>query len=325
MRKEVITFRDPKSPVSEVFRTLRTNIQFLNSRNALKSVLVTSTSPAEGKSWVTANLAVTFAQAGKKVILIDCDMRKGRQFSIFGVAPTPGISNYLSGIDATGLDSSSNILSYVKQTEIENLYLIPAGNVPPNPSELLTSSKVIDALNQLKEVCDLIIIDGTPSDLVTDAVILSRYVDSTIIVAAYKTTKIEALEKVKKEIQNVGGKIAGVVINKMPVSQKKYYGSYYYGSVNVPMVKKNNSRKIMEEEIRIQKEKDKQRAEAIIQQNRVENNSKNQKSNIYDFEKDNQISNTRNRNQKKYDDPEEVMKQMNDYLSEQKKQLKKED
>ena len=325
MRKEVITFRDPKSPVSEVFRTLRTNIQFLNSRNTLKSVLVTSTSPAEGKSWVTANLAVTFAQAGKKVILIDCDMRKGRQFSIFGVAPTPGISNYLSGIDATGLDSSSNILSYVKQTEIENLYLIPAGNVPPNPSELLTSSKVIDALNQLKEVCDLIIIDGTPSDLVTDAVILSRYVDSTIIVAAYKTTKVETLEKIKKEIQNVGGKIAGVVINKMPVSQKKYYGSYYYGSVNVPMVKKNNSRKIMEEEIRIQKEKDKQRAEAIIQQNRVENNSKNQKSNIYDFEKDNQISNTRNRNQKKYDDPEEVMKQMNDYLSEQKKQLKKED
>ena len=325
MRKEVITFRDPKSPVSEVFRTLRTNIQFLNSRNTLKSVLVTSTSPAEGKSWVTANLAVTFAQAGKKVILIDCDMRKGRQFSIFGVAPTPGISNYLSGIDATGSDSSSNILSYVKQTEIENLYLIPAGNVPPNPSELLTSSKVIDALNQLKEVCDLIIIDGTPSDLVTDAVILSRYVDSTIIVAAYKTTKVETLEKIKKEIQNVGGKIAGVVINKMPVSQKKYYGSYYYGSVNVPMVKKNNSRKIMEEEIRIQKEKDKQRAEAIIQQNRVENNSKNQKSNIYDFEKDNQISNTRNRNQKKYDDPEEVMKQMNDYLSEQKKQLKKED
>ena len=325
MRKEVITFRDPKSPVSEVFRTLRTNIQFLNSRNTLKSVLVTSTSPAEGKSWVTANLSVNLAQAGKKVILIDCDMRKGRQFSIFGVAPTPGISNYLSGIDATGLDSSSNILSYVKQTEIENLYLIPAGNVPPNPSELLTSSKVIDALNQLKEVCDLIIIDGTPSDLVTDAVILSRYVDSTIIVAAYKTTKVETLEKIKKEIQNVGGKIAGVVINKMPVSQKKYYGSYYYGSVNVPMVKKNNSRKIMEEEIRIQKEKDKQRAEAIIQQNRVENNSKNQKSNIYDFEKDNQISNTRNRNQKKYDDPEEVMKQMNDYLSEQKKQLKKED
>ena len=231
MRKEVITFRDPKSPVSEVFRTLRTNIQFLNSRNTLKSVLVTSTSPAEGKSWVTANLAVTFAQAGKKVILIDCDMRKGRQFAIFGVQPTPGISNYLSGIDATGLDSNSNILSYVKQTEIENLYLIPAGNVPPNPSELLTSSKVVDALKQLKEVCDLIIIDGTPSDLVTDAVILSRIVDSTIVITAHNQTKKDDLQKVIRDIKNVGGNIAGVVYNKMPVSSKKYNETYYYASV----------------------------------------------------------------------------------------------
>ena len=328
MRKEVITFRDPKSPVSEVFRTLRTNIQFLNSRNTLKSVLVTSTSPAEGKSWVTANLAVTFAQAGKKVILIDCDMRKGRQFAIFGVQPTPGISNYLSGIDATGLDSSSNILSYVKQTEIENLYLIPAGNVPPNPSELLTSSKLVQALKQLKEVCDLIIIDGTPSDLVTDAVILSRYVDSTIIVAAYKTTKIEALEKVKKEILNVGGKIAGVVINKMPISTRKYYGTYYYGSTNMPSVKRTNNKKIIEENIRIQKEKDKQRAEAILKQNREEKNynqnaeNKNVRvSSIYDFEKDD----SPNSSKKNYENPEDVMKQMNDYLSEQKKQLKKED
>ena len=322
MRKEVITFRDPKSPVSEVFRTLRTNIQFLNSRNSLKSVLVTSTSPAEGKSWVTANLAVTFAQAGKKVILIDCDMRKGRQFSIFGVAPTPGISNFLSGVDATGGESSSNILSYIKETEIENLYLIPAGNVPPNPSELLTSSKVVDALKQLKEVSDLIIIDGTPSDLVTDAVILSRYVDTTIIVAAYKTTKIESLEKVKKEIQNVGGKIAGVVINKMPISQKKYYGSYYYGSINTPMVRKQNSKMAMEENIRMQKERDKKRAEAIIKQNREEQNTKNQRqSSIYDFEKDE----TKETRKKSYDDPEDVMKQMNNYLSEQKKQLKKED
>lgn len=328
MRKEVITFRDPKSPVSEVFRTLRTNIQFLNSRNSLKSVLVTSTSPAEGKSWVTANLAVTFAQAGKKVVLIDCDMRKGRQFAIFGVQPTPGISNYLSGIDSAGGDSSSNILSYVKETEIQNLYLIPAGNVPPNPSELLTSSKLVQALKQLKEVCDLIIIDGTPSDLVTDAVILSRYVDSTIIVAAYKTTKIEALEKVKKEIQNVGGKIAGVVINKMPISTRKYYGTYYYGSTNMPMVKRQNNKKIIEENIRIQKEKDKQRAEAILKQNREEKNNnlngenKNSRvSSIYDFEKDE----PGNSNKKGFENPEDVMKQMNDYLSEQKKQLKKED
>ena len=98
MKKELIVQRDPKSPISEVFRTLRTNIQFMNAKNNLKTVLITSTMPGEGKSWVSSNLAVTFAQAGKKVILVDADMRKGRQYSIFGETPRPGLSNYLSGV-----------------------------------------------------------------------------------------------------------------------------------------------------------------------------------------------------------------------------------
>ena len=97
MRKELVTHLDPKSPVSETFRTLRTNIQFMNSNRRLRSLLVTSTMPGEGKSWVASNLAVTFAQAGKRVALIDADMRKGRLCSIFGVEPRPGLSNYLSG------------------------------------------------------------------------------------------------------------------------------------------------------------------------------------------------------------------------------------
>ena len=102
MRKEIITFREPKSPISEIFRTLRTNIQFANNKRGLHSLLITSTTPGEGKSWVSANLAVAFAQAGKRVVLVDCDMRKGRQFSMFGVAPTPGLSNFLSGINSNG-------------------------------------------------------------------------------------------------------------------------------------------------------------------------------------------------------------------------------
>ena len=99
MKRELIVHQDPKSPISEVFRTLRTNIQFMNTKGKLKTILVTSTLPGEGKSWVSSNLAVTFAQAGKKVVLIDADMRKGRQYSIFEVSPRPGLSNYLSGID----------------------------------------------------------------------------------------------------------------------------------------------------------------------------------------------------------------------------------
>ena len=240
MKKEIITYREPKSPISEIFRTLRTNVQFANTKRGLHSLLITSTTPNEGKSWISANLAVAFAQAGKKVILVDCDMRKGRQFSIFGVPPTPGLSNYLSGINSNGEESNPNILSYLKETEVENLYLITAGNIPPNPSELLVSEQMAQAVEELKSICDLVIFDGTPSSLVTDAVIISRYVDTTLIVSAYKTTKIDELEKVKKDIENVGGKIAGVVINKLPVSQKQYYATYYYGNSALSMKSEKN-------------------------------------------------------------------------------------
>ena len=232
MKNELIAQKDPKSPIAEIFRTLRTNIQFMNSQKGLKSLLVTSTMPEEGKSWVSSNLAVTFAQAGKKVALIDADMRKGRLHKMFHVNVIPGLSNYLSGIDTEGKVENNDIFKYIKRTEVENLYVIPAGNVPPNPSELLATELMVDMLEKLKEVFDIIILDGTPSLLVTDAVILSRIVDSTIIVASHKFTKKDNLEKVKKAIENVGGKIAGVVINKVPVNIQKYKSTYYYSSSN---------------------------------------------------------------------------------------------
>ena len=217
MKKEVIAHKDPKSPISEVFRTLRTNIQFMDVNKKMKVLLVTSTFPGEGKSWIASNLAVTFAQAGKKVVLIDADMRKGRQYAIFGISPKPGLSNFLSQVEVDEVENiSEDIGNYIQETEIENLYVITAGNVPPNPSDLLVSAQMIGLLNELKEACDLIIIDGTPSELVTDSVILSRIADSTLIVTAHKITKKDALERVVKNIQNVGGKIAGVVINKIP-------------------------------------------------------------------------------------------------------------
>lgn len=243
MKKELIAQRDPKSPVSEVFRTLRTNIQFMNTNNKLKSLLVASTMQGEGKSWVAANLAVTFAQAGKKVVLIDADMRRGRQYTIFGVSPIPGLSNYLSGIDInSGEENSDNILNYIQDTEIENLYVIPAGNIPPNPSELLVSVKMVGLLDKLKELCDIIIVDGTPCKLVADSIILSRLVDSTILVTSYKQTKKDELQKIITNIQNVGGKVAGVILNKIPVSAKKFEQSYYYGSTALRNTKIKNTR-----------------------------------------------------------------------------------
>lgn len=228
MIKELIVEKDPKSPISEVFRTLRTNIQFMNTNKNLKTLLITSTVPEEGKTLIAANLAATFAQANKRVVLIDCDMRKGRQHNLFGTSPRPGLSNYLSGISSDGEETQEDLAKYIRSTEVENLYLIPAGNIPPNPSELIASEKMINLLKDLEDVCDMVILDGTPSLIVTDAVILSRFVDSTIIVTAQNKTKIDDLNKVKKDIDNVGGKLAGVVINRIEVNSKKYQDRYYY-------------------------------------------------------------------------------------------------
>ena len=232
MKKEIIAYKDPKSPIAEIFRTLRTNIQFINSKKTSKTLLVTSTMPEEGKTWVASNLAVTFAQAGKKVVLIDADMRKGRLHKIFHLSVIPGLSNYLSGIDEFGKVEEKNIIKYIRQTEEENLYVMPAGNIPPNTSELLASEATLTLIEELKQIFDIIILDGTPCLLVTDAIILSRIVDSTIIVTSHKLTKKDNLQKVKKSIENVGGKIAGVVVNKVPVNLQKYKLTYYYSASN---------------------------------------------------------------------------------------------
>lgn len=226
MKNELITFVSPKIQISEVFRTLRTNIQFMNVDEGLKSLLITSTVPGEGKSWVASNLAVTFAQAGKRVLLVDADMRKGRQHEIFEVNNNNGLSNYL--IMTTKNDSLNSIGDYIQTTLIDNLYIMTAGMTPPNPSELLTSQKMIDLIKYLEQIFDIVIFDGTPSTIVTDAIILSKFVDSTLIVSAHKETKIDDLNQVKRNITNVGGRIAGVVVNKMPVNKKVNKAGYYY-------------------------------------------------------------------------------------------------
>ena len=329
MKKELIVQRDPKSPISEIFRTLRTNIQFMNTTNKLKTLLITSTLPGEGKSYVSSNLAVTFAQAGKKVILIDADMRKGRLYSIFDISPRPGLSNYLSGIDLEE-GEEKDITEYIQTTSISNLLVIPAGNIPPNPSELLISPQMNHLLEELKEVCDIIIIDGTPCELVTDSVILSRIVDSTVIVSAVKETKKDNLARVIANIQNVGGKLAGVVVNKVPISAKKYGEKYYYGSTST---KKVNKKTIIAMDRRRQL---KSRTSDTISQNIRRNNTetvrreqeKNLKSNNEDIKKAN-INETMERpksiNKSRTTGPaknaDDILKQINTYLENEKKNL----
>lgn len=262
MKKELIVQKNPKSPIAEMFRTLRTNIQFMNSKNSLKTILVTSTMPGEGKSWVSSNLAITFAQSGKRVCLVDADMRKGRLASLFQTDVIPGLSNYLSGIDNKGINDETDILKYIKPTEVDNLFLIPAGNVPPNPAELLETESTVKMLDRLKEIFDVIILDGTPAMLVTDALILSRIADTTILVASHKSTKKDDLEKIKKSIENVGGKIAGVVLNRKPVKAKEYSTSYYYGNTN----SKSRHGKFDKEDYKIESSISKEKQDEILSQ-----------------------------------------------------------
>jgi len=260
MYNELIVDNDPKSPISEVFRTLRTNIQFMNENGKLNTLLVTSTMPGEGKTWISSNLAVTFAQAGKVVVLVDSDMRKGRLHEVFGVSQSLGLSNYLSGfeeyVDTEKIpiikrfyesnddieDDVAKLARYLKKTDIENLYVLPAGVVPPNPSELLGTDKMPELLERLKRFCDLVIIDGTPCKLVTDSLILTHLVDSTVVITADKKTKKDELNRVIDNIQKVGGKISGIVVNKVQTSASKYskYGDtyYYYGEKELKKSKK---------------------------------------------------------------------------------------
>ena len=231
MNNELIIYNDPRAPISEIFRTLRTNIQFMSHLRSSRALLITSTNASEGKSWITSNLAIAIAQTGKKVVIIDGDMRKGRLHDIFERSQTPGLSNYLSGVYddengkiLTGLDD------YIQHTEVTNLDIISAGNTPPNPSELLILPQMSELLLDLKERYDFVIIDGTPCGLVTDSLILAGSVDSVILIASCKQTKKKDLQRVIENIQNVGGKIFGVVLNKVPMSSKRYESTYYYGN-----------------------------------------------------------------------------------------------
>lgn len=324
MKKEVIAHRDPKSPISEVFRTLRTNIQFMNVDKKMKVLLLTSTFPSEGKSWVSSNLAVTFAQAGKKVVLIDADMRKGRQYAIFGLSPKPGLSNFLSQVDVDERGRmSENVADYIQETEVENLYVMTAGNIPPNPSELLVSAQMVSLLDELKRICDLVIIDGTPSELLTDSVILSRLADTTIIVTAHKITKKDDLERVVRNIQNVGGKIAGVVINKVSVSSKQYGEKYYYYGEDRVLSGKSNKRTI--------KPTKRQASRSISNFNKapiIKQESNIERARIEKREENDEILLKEKReNQDNYKEQvslektNDILKQINDYLDKEKKNL----
>lgn len=221
MKDEIIVDRNPKSSVAEAIRIIRTNLEFSGVDKRVRSILVTSSIPGEGKSFISTNLATAFAQNGSKVLLMDCDMRKGRLHKIFEIENDKGLSNLL----LENVEVRFN--SYIRRTRIENLYLLPKGVVPPNPSELLNSPKTKVLLRTLSEKFDYVILDGTPVNGLTDSLILTKYVDKTVIVTSLNQTKTSELEFTKKSLMSVGADIAGVIVNKTSDIHGSYYGNYY--------------------------------------------------------------------------------------------------
>lgn len=221
MKSELIVQNDPKSNVAEALRIVRTNLQFSSVDEKLKTILVTSSVPGEGKSFISSNLAVTFAQNNSKVLLVDCDMRKGRLHKIFNLSNDKGLSNLL--IDEINTD----IKKYIKKTDIENLSIITMGSMPPNPSELLAAAKSKVVIQMLKNKFDYIIFDGTPVTGLTDSIIMASLVDKVVIVSSIGDINVEILENTKQALSNVNANIAGVIANKTPLVNSNYYG--YYG------------------------------------------------------------------------------------------------
>lgn len=228
---ELIIENNPKSHIVECIKTLRTNILYTTNK---KSILITSSRQKEGKSWVSNNLAVALAQADKKVILVDTDLRKeNNRNEIFNVEKGEGLSDFIKEISDDKLENLEKSKKYIKETKIPNLHILQNGTLPPNPAELITSENMKRLLNLLKSMYDIVLIDGTPCMVVSDSIALSSMVDSTILVTESKKTKINDLKKTKKLIEEVNGKILGVITNKSEIQKGKYYGKrygYYYGS-----------------------------------------------------------------------------------------------
>ncbi|MDD3341514.1 MAG: CpsD/CapB family tyrosine-protein kinase [Bacilli bacterium] len=221
MKKELVIMENPKSSISESIRTIRTNLQFSSVGKKVKSIFITSSVPGEGKSFISSNLALTFAQTGKKTLIIDCDMRRGRTHNVFGLKPTRGLSNLL--ID----NIEEEFKHYIIKSEIPELYILTRGTVPPNPSELLNSEGMETLLNLLEKIFDYIILDGVPTNGLPDALIMARRVDKVVIVSSIKYTPMDLLVNTKKSLEKVGADIAGVVVNKVPKKSTDYYSSYY--------------------------------------------------------------------------------------------------
>lgn len=209
-----------KTSFTESIKNIRTNLAFSEVDKEMQVILVTSSQPGDGKSFISANLALAYKDEGKKVLLIDADLRLGRLHKIFNISNKRGLSNLI-----LNYDDDTKYESYIQKTDVNGLFVIPRGIVPPNPAELLGSKKFDDILHDLKRIFDYIILDATPINGLSDALVLTKNANEVVIVCKYGKTDLGDLEECKKALLNADAKIAGVVINSMPKTKNKY--GYY--------------------------------------------------------------------------------------------------
>ncbi|KHF38252.1 CpsD/CapB family tyrosine-protein kinase [Halalkalibacter okhensis] len=219
-RRNLITDTGKSSPISEQYRTIRTNIEFSAVDKDIRSILVTSAGPAEGKSTTAANLAVVMAQNGQSVLLLDADLRKPTAHYTFGVSNMSGLTNVLS--------KQQTLEETIQQTKIDNLSVLTCGPIPPNPAELLNSRRMSLVLERAQEIFDTVILDSPPVMAVADAQILASKCDGTVLVISSGKTEKEEVKKAKEQLQNAKATILGAVLNNKKIES----GSYYYYSNN---------------------------------------------------------------------------------------------
>ncbi len=218
--KDIIIKNNPKSPISESYRTLRTNIQFANVDQTMRTILVTSTSPGEGKTTTLTNLAVAMAQDGKKVLVIDCDMRKPRIHKAFEISNQKGLSDILM--------KRCDVTEAIVRLEDVGLDVIPAGIIPDNPSELLNSASMKNFIENVRSIYEYVFVDTPPVIPVTDAMIMSRYIDGVVLVISHGNTQIDMAKNAVEQLRSVKANILGVTLNRIPVTDSKAYYNYYY-------------------------------------------------------------------------------------------------
>jgi capsular exopolysaccharide synthesis family protein len=214
----LVTLSTPRSPVSEAYRTLRTNLQFMSPDKPLQTLLVTSSGPEEGKSTMLANLAVAMAQGEKKVILVDCDLRRPTLHKLFGLAHGQGLTTMM--VDEKALSNPP-----LQETGVPGLLLLASGPLPPSPSDLLGSRRMDRALALLKERADIVLLDSPPVMAVSDAAVLATKVDGVLLVVSAGQTKRDSVQAAKAKLQQVSANLLGAVLMNVPLdaSLQQYY------------------------------------------------------------------------------------------------------